>query len=215
MSDVKSSKAGTPRWSPDSHKIAFDSGHSGHPEVYIVDISERMPRKVVTNLSDMGAPNWSHDGMWLYFISSTALSYKIFRCPASGGDAVALSAEFGTYGWESYDRERFYFTSIRDDITSVHTVTLKPVGTESVLRGMPVGFDHAQWTVVPGGIYFVSADAPKSVRYFDFATKQVRQIFDAEKEFSDGLSVSPDGRWILYTQVDEANTDIMLVDHFR
>jgi hypothetical protein len=71
------------------------------------------------------------------------------------------------------------------------------------------------WTVVPEGIYFTPADAPKSVRYFDFATKQIRQIFEAEKAFVSGLSVSPDGRWILYTQVDEANEDIMLVDHFR
>jgi Tol biopolymer transport system component/DNA-binding winged helix-turn-helix (wHTH) protein len=217
MSDVKSSKAGTPRWSPDGHKIAFDSGHSGHPEVYIVDISERLPRKVVTNLFDMGVPNWSHDGKWLYFVSGVAPTfvYRIFRCPASGGEASALSAEFGTYGWESYDGERFYYTNIRDHLASIHVVPLKPVGTESVLRAMPVGFDHAQWTVVPGGIYFVPADAPKSVRYFDFATKQVHQILHAEKEFSDGLSVSPDGRWILYTQRDEANTDIMLVDHFH
>jgi hypothetical protein len=71
------------------------------------------------------------------------------------------------------------------------------------------------WTVVPGGIYFVPADAPKSVRYFDFATKKVRQIFEAGKYFSNGLSVTPDGRWILYTQEPENNSDIMLVDHFH
>jgi Tol biopolymer transport system component len=29
------------------------------------------------------------------------------------------------------------------------------------------------------------------------------------------LSVSPDGRWILYTQVDQAGSDLILVDNFR
>ena len=93
---------------------------------------------------------------------------------------------------------------------------------------MPVGFH--QWTLVPGGIYFVSstaanssrqfsfdtpADAPRTVWYFDFATKQVRQIFKAEKVFNSGLSISPDGLWILYTQEDQGSSDIMLVDHFQ
>ena len=31
----------------------------------------------------------------------------------------------------------------------------------------------------------------------------------------DSLSVSPDGRWLLYTQADEDNADIMLVENFR
>jgi len=93
-------------------------------------------------------------------------------------------------------------------------VSLRPAGTESTLRGMPAVLDPSQWTVVPGGIYFVPVDAPKSIRYFDFATKQVRQIFAVDKDFQDSLSVSPDGRWILYTQAVEANSDIMLVENF-
>jgi dipeptidyl aminopeptidase/acylaminoacyl peptidase len=48
LSDSKSSEAGSSRWSPDSQKVAIDSRQSGRPEVYIVDISERLPRKLIT-----------------------------------------------------------------------------------------------------------------------------------------------------------------------
>jgi hypothetical protein len=69
--------------------------------------------------------------------------------------------------------------------------------------------------VSPGGIYFVPAEAPRSLRYFDLATRQVLPIFEVDKFFGSGLSVSPDGRWILYTLVGDVNSDIMLVDHFQ
>jgi Tol biopolymer transport system component/DNA-binding winged helix-turn-helix (wHTH) protein len=216
LSDVRSSGAVYARWSPDSQKIAFDSRHSGHAEVYIVDISERMPRGVVTNLPYMSTPSWSHDGRWLYFQSTAAHAdvERIFRCPATGGDAVALSAASGSYAWESYDGETLYFANLGEKRT-VYMVSPQPGGTESLLRGMPALLDSSLWTIVPRGIYFVPADTPKSVRYFDFATKQVRQIFAVDKNFDDTLSVSPDGRWILYTQRDEGNTDIMLVENFH
>jgi hypothetical protein len=54
-----------------------------------------------------------------------------------------------------------------------------------------------------------------SVNYFDFTTKEIREVFKVDKNFDDGLSVSPDGQWLLYSQFDEEGSDIMLVDHFR
>jgi Tol biopolymer transport system component/DNA-binding winged helix-turn-helix (wHTH) protein len=212
MSDSRSSKAGTPRWSPDSQKIAFDSRHSGHPEIYVVDLSERLPRKVITNLSAMSTPNWSHDGKWLYFASSTAdeSDSRIYRCPATGGNAEAISAEFGSFPFEAYDGETvYYFADNR-----IHMASLHSAAGPAVLGGMPVIYNHSCWTVVRDGIYFVPASDPESLQYFDFTTRRVRQVF-SQKHFVNGLSVSPDGRWLLYTQRDVLTTDLMLVDHFH
>ncbi len=68
--------------------------------------------------------------------------------------------------------------------------------------------------VAHGGIYFVPADAPRSVHYFDFTTMKIRKVFEAPKDFGDALSVSPCGRWLLYAQQDQENADIMLVENF-
>jgi Tol biopolymer transport system component/DNA-binding winged helix-turn-helix (wHTH) protein len=216
MSDFKTSESGNPRWSPDSQKIAFDSRNSGHLSVFIVDISERMPREVSTNLSDISTPSWSHDGKWLYFQARTARSptERIHRCLATGGDAVAVSADLGSYPSESYGGDAVYFAD-RLGSVRLHAASLKSLGTETVLKGIPEVAGRTRWTVAPGGIYFVSTAAPKSVHYFDFATSTVRPVFDAEKEFGNGLSVSQDGRWILFTQIDGGNSDIMLVEHLQ
>jgi hypothetical protein len=39
--------------------------------------------------------------------------------------------------------------------------------------------------------------------------------FENQVPLADGLSLSPDGRWLLHSQTDEENTDIILADHFR
>jgi dipeptidyl aminopeptidase/acylaminoacyl peptidase len=154
--------------------------------------------------------------MWIYFRSNQPGGRGVYRCPASGGDAVALSNDIdGIRPQESFDGKTVYFASHDDNSTLKKTALSGQPGTQSEVDGLPRLRASGLWTLSPGGIYFVPAEAPRSVRYFDLASKQTRQIFEADKNLDYGLSVSPDGRWILYSQESDVNSDIMLVDHFR
>jgi Tol biopolymer transport system component/DNA-binding winged helix-turn-helix (wHTH) protein len=208
--------SGSPQWSPDGNKIVFDSLSRGHWEVYVAEVLERKPRKLITNISDFIRPSWSHDGKWIYFKSDQPGRMGIYRCPASGGDAIQISEDIhGFDPRESADGKTVYFAS-HDDKSTLRMAALPPrPGTDVEVDGVPRLSNSGLWTVSRSGIYFVPADAPRSLHYFDFATRQAHLIFELDKEFSSGLSVSPDGRWILYSQEGDTTGDIMLVDHFR
>jgi len=218
ISRLNNYATGTPRWSPDGRKIAFDSWNRGIAEVYLVDLSELVPRKLVVNVPLNFQPSWSHDGRSIYFLSIAASEGpKVYRCPVNGGSAIIVSSEPAFGFRESFDSETLYFV---DGWTNARLkkVPINQTSSASPVEGMPLLKDAALWTVVPGGIYFVPADAARSICYFDFSTRRVRRITEVDRDFNSangGLSVSPDGRWILYSQVDEVNSDIMLVDHFR
>jgi Tol biopolymer transport system component/DNA-binding winged helix-turn-helix (wHTH) protein len=208
--------SGSPKWSPDGNKIVFDSLFGGHWEIYVADVHERKPRKLITNVSDFIRPHWSRDGKWIYFKSDEPGRMGIYRCPATGGDAVALSRDVDGFNpRESLDGKTVYFVS-HEEKSTMKNVALPPgLGTEAEVDGLPLLSEAGLWALSPGGIYFVPAEAPRSVRYFELASKRITTIFEADRDLSGGLSVSPDGRWILYAQDGDVTGDIMLVDHFR
>ena len=209
-------QSGSPQWSPEGDRIAFDSHPGEHWEIFVADVAERKPRQLVTNISNVTRPYWSRDGKWIYFSSGKPGGTVVYRCPASGGDAVLLSK--GTVALnarESLDGKTVYFASNHDKSTLKQVALPARPGTESKVDGMPLVRAAELWTLSRGGIYFVPDEAPRSLRYFDFATRQVRPIFELDKEFYSGPSVSPDGRWIIYSQIGDVNSDIMIVDHFQ
>jgi hypothetical protein len=55
----------------------------------------------------------------------------------------------------------------------------------------------------------------RAIHFYEFATQKTREVFRADKDLSDGMSISPDGRYMLYSQIDEVGADIMLVNNFR
>jgi Tol biopolymer transport system component len=208
--------SGSAQWSPDGNRIAFDSFHGEYWEIYVVDLAEQKPRKLVTNITRMTRPHWSHDGKWIYFRSSEPSRMGVYRCPASGGDAVSVAKDInGINPRESLDGKTLYFASNHDRSTLKRIDLPAQPGTESKVDGMPQVRVAELWTLYRGGTYFVPADAPRSLRYFNFATKQIRPIFEVDKDFDSGLSISPDGRWILYSLLGHQSSDIMIVDHFR
>jgi Tol biopolymer transport system component/DNA-binding winged helix-turn-helix (wHTH) protein len=208
--------SGSPQWSPDGNRIAFDSLSRYRWEIYVANATEGIPRKLVTNISGVIKPHWSRDGKWIYFRSQESGRTGLYRCPASGGDAVVLSKDTGGSGpQESFDGKTVYFANHTEKSTLKKVALQGQPGSESQVDGLPSLSNYSLWTLSPGGIYFVPAEAPRSVRYFDFATRQIRPIFEVEKDFFRGLSLSPDGRWIIYSQIGDASGDIMLVDHFH
>jgi len=203
---------GHPRWSPDGRKVAFHAfpaASLNQSEVYVVDISERAPRKLVTNLTMTFDPTWSADGKWIYVRSKEENAREIYRLPSGGGQAIPLSTVS-----EGHDDEVLYFADRRYSST-IRGISLRGGLGAFPLHNLPQVHNWNAWTTVHGGIYFVPVGSPDSLHYYDFASGQIRDVLRLQKDFSDGLSISPDGRYLLYSQIDDLNSDIMVVENYR
>lgn len=208
----KLNHAGTPRWSPDGRKVVFDSRSDGHPSIYIADIEERVPHKLRTNVKEISQPFWSHDGKWIYFIEG-ATSGRIARCSAEGGEAEVLSNQAGSNPQESFDGDQVYFVTNLLSNPRLMVISLKKPGSESTLEGIP-SVNFANWEVVAKGIYFLP-HSNWSLEYFDFAAKKVSHLMELSDEPVMGISISRDQRSITYARLQEADSDIMIVENWR
>jgi len=217
ISDPRSSLSGSPQWSPDGSKVVFDAFLQDRWEIYVADVAGGKPRKLTTNMSDMIRPSWSRDGKWIYFVSGRPGYEGVYRCPASGGDATALFRNVHVLDpQESFDGNTVYFAIEGPAATTLKKVALPghPVTESEADPPLRVRYNQ-DWVVTPGGIYFLPAEAPRSVRYLEFSSRRIRTIFEVNRDLSSGLSVSPDGRWILYSQEADTTGDIMLVNDFH
>jgi hypothetical protein len=54
-----------------------------------------------------------------------------------------------------------------------------------------------------------------SIEFFSFATRTVTPVMSVGNTLTEGLSISRDRRFLLYTQVDQSDSDLMLIEKFR
>ena len=75
--------------------------------------------------------------------------------------------------------------------------------------------------IADGGVYFVPVQKPTSIQLLSFAGNQITSVVNFQKPIDvvgvggGGLALSPDGRWILCTQFDQAGSELMLVENFH
>ena len=139
--------------------------------------------------------------------------------PAGGGEAVQITRNGGQVALESSDGKFLYYVKNRKERERLWKV---PVGggEETQVLESVYAFN---FYVIPQGIYFIQApdrdDSDRSylLRFLDFASERVETIHSLPPgvRVFVGLTVSPDGRSILYTQVDQSQSDLMLVENFR
>ncbi|HSE24481.1 MAG TPA: winged helix-turn-helix domain-containing protein [Pyrinomonadaceae bacterium] len=208
--------AGTAQWSPDGSQIAFDYRASGMSDVYVINVTGGVPRRVTTEDSDDSVPSWSRDGKYLYFASNRTGSLEIWKTPVEGGPAVQITRHGGFTAFESTDGHYIYYAKNN----GCPGVWRSPAegGDETLVLNDGGAGNWGQWTLADNGIYFINYKPEGlSVSLYNLATKKVTRVVELANvnTFLAGLATSPNGKEILYTQQDSLTSDIMLVEDFR
>jgi Tol biopolymer transport system component len=210
--------SGSPRWSPDGQRVAFDFNPEGNFDIYVIRSGGGKAVRLTTDSADDRIPSWSRDGNWIYFVSERSGRYEVWKAPAGGGGAIQVTKNGGWVAFESPDGKFVYFCLLQYSKEVASSPLWKmPLSGGEESQVLPSVFRSA-FSVVNDGIYFIpepGADGKYSIQFLSFATGKVKTVVPIPGQVSYGLSVSPDGRSILYTQNDEAGSDLMLVENFR
>jgi Tol biopolymer transport system component len=204
-----------PSWSPDGEQILFGSQSEGQLNIYRISANGGDATRLTDHPAGDHWPWWSRDGRSVYFSSTRSGSMQIWRMPADGGEAVQLTAKGGDVPRESPDSRFIYYVRSYDTAGSLWRIPVGGGEEEMVLDAM---IHYGAFVVVDRGIYFAAHPGPRpmaamSVLFSSFETGKIETLVEGIIRV-EGITVSPDERWLLYTEVD-FSADLMLVENFH
>jgi Tol biopolymer transport system component len=205
VTNLGASDSGSPRWSPDGKWIVFDSLKSGRRDIYIVSAEGGAARNLTDARANHVRPSFSRDGKWIYFGSDTGGSWQIWKTTPEGRQPLVVTKGGGREAFESFDGKVLYFAKFGEE--GIWQVSVDG-GPETKVEGTGV---QGHFAVGAKGLYLRNG-------FFDFATMQWKAYFEypgGQRTGSEGLGVSPDEKWVLFSIFDRSDSDLMLVENFR
>ena len=215
---------GAPQWSPDGRRIAFHSiADDGRWHVWTVEVDGGPPTQITKGPDSDFEPTWSADGRWLYFARG---QWKdLWRAPAEGGPPERLTVgEYATGAFESTDGKRLiYQRLLRGSPDGNAEIVDTPLdgGPKRQLVPCTRSRGYLAFLVHRNGIYYVACEAGRRdppVFMLNPATGQQRlvaRLTGVDQIAKLSLSVSPDGRTILYNRHITHSADLFLIENYR
>lgn len=206
--------SGKPNWSPNGLFITFQASSGGNEDIYAVSANGGRLRRLTQHASGNVCPSWSSNGKWVYFGSDRSGTWQIWKTPSEGGLAEQVTKHGGYEAYEPEGSASLFYTK-RPFAAEIWKVPLAGGDETQVIGGMP----HTHWALLKSGICLITRgpESETSLKFFRFATGRIEDFAKLPKRalLHDGLAVSPDERWILYSRVDTFESDVMLIDNFR
>jgi Tol biopolymer transport system component len=197
-------------WSPSGEYIGFAaySQEENAFDIFVVKASGGIPVNLTPDETWDYAPSWTLDGRWVYYSCEREGKLQICRIPAEGGPSEQLTENGGEVPKVVGDNELFFW---RED--GIWSLTLDEF-EENLVLGKELHWFG--WNVWKGNIVFLDeVDDIDVIDMFNPKSGVTKRLhtFEEGTNLGLGVAVSPDGQWILYTQV-ENKSDFMLVENF-
>lgn len=203
---------GYPRWSPDGKFIVFHSSAPNEPRViYRVDVESGVTLRLFNGCCPGG---WSLDGRSLYVTEIADINYVARVDVATGRrerlieGETAIESEDGEFLLYAKTREPGYFRWPLNAASGT-AEAVRLVGDYRPSRG--------GLAPVADGFYYIGLTADfvdaRALRFYDYSLGEARDVAPVPTRTSIGLTVTSDGREVLYAGIDGApEADILLVE---
>ncbi|HMF77843.1 MAG TPA: hypothetical protein VK604_19460 [Bryobacteraceae bacterium] len=229
LTHLNAAVANAPRWSPDGKQIAFFARLPFIAQPYVLHLDPQghvapgtVPRQVTHTDNGMCCPWWSGDGKQLYGIGPMNKpglpvdAYRIVRLTVAGGkvedlfqgDSPAISRDYRQvfYG-NPLPGPGLFARSLLGDVKS---------NPEKLIVEDYVGPDG--FAPAGNGIFYVGRDAngrAEAIRFFNFRLRRTFDLGPAPIAAIIGMTVSPDGRKLVYDAPSAAHDDLISVQFRR
>ena len=220
--DRPSGITGSPAWAPDGRTIAFDStGNGVGADIWTVPANGGKAVQLTNDPAEDIVPCFDPTGEWIYFSSGRAGDLQIFKIPSRGGEAIQVTKGGGFTSQFSPDGKFLYYLQSRSQggLWRLDPATGKE---QPVLPD----YKNRNWKVLTDGIYLVDTGLPSitfggavtvpgEAMFYRFATRRVEKLgFVTPKPIGLlGIEISPDRKWLYYSQLDAQTSDLQLVEN--
>ena len=204
--------SGAPAWSYDGEWIVYDCNTAGWYDIYVIRAEGGQSRRLTYGPVLNAIGRFSHDRKWIYFASVRTGRNEVWKVHFAGGDAMQVTKNGGWFSMESPDGKFLYYTKLNRSEDALWRMPVEGGPEELVLDSVRA----RHFTLAGGNLYYAHFENGKTaVRVMDLGERKSRVLFEISKPLWLGLSVSPDQRWILYSQDDNYGSDLMLMENFR
>jgi Tol biopolymer transport system component len=208
---------GSPRWSPDGTRIVFDGRdpQTRVHDVFMVAAAGGPVRRLTMDPNADIRPCYSADQRWIYFTSDRSGTWQIWKMPADGGTATQVTKGGGYVAFETLDGKYLYYGKDPGQ-TSFWRV---PVGGGEEIKVLD-GVNSSSFAVCDLGVCILNlhAEPRRAIEFYSFKAQTrtpLAVLPDQATVLTSGtsLSVSRDGRWLVYVQNGPTGSSVRALEY--
>lgn len=200
----------TPRWSSDSKSIIFQGFLNGQADIYKVNALGGVPENLTNSSADDHTPFLSQSNK-IYFSSNRSDEWGIWRMDIDGSNMEQI-IEGNVYAPQlNLDETTIYFCKKGE-------MGLWAYDLEKRVEYLLIQAFHPMYwgafAVAKSGIYYLNIEN-KQFEYFDLDSNQSSLVYKPKARIPRlgiTLNLSPDSKTLLFSQIDNHDSDIMLLE---